>query len=327
MSAIYLALILSLFSFGALTDCKIIDVTDYWPEVKQDLTKVIWSHATNSQNKLQKALEDETMMIEADVNLGYFTGGSIFDFIPIMAHPPIIYSDLSLDLFLDKVIEALKSNSTLKKGIKLDFKRTDILEESLQILTAKLDLINFPLWINADIIDGPGLNLISNKIVNADIFLALANKYAPMATVSPGFTTSAFGYAYTLDQMNAMIESLITNNYFGVDKSITFPIRAIYAAPSQRAIEYLLDSTDSLTTGINSTLTIWGTDDITNEELEALKSFINYIGKHRTYVDTAYDLNGNNQQKRNSNVVVKKESKSFTVVMMDILSLLFSKFQ
>ena len=100
-----------------------------------------------------------------------------------------------------------------------------------------------------------------------------------------------------------------------------------FPAPSQRAIEYLLDSTDSLTTGINSTLTIWGTDDITNEELEALKSFINYIGKHRTYVDTAYDLNGNNQQKRNSNVVVKKESKSFTVVMMDILSLLFSKFQ
>ena len=44
-------------------------------------------------------------MIEADVNLGYFTGGSILDFVPIMAHPPIIYSDLSLDLFLDKVIE------------------------------------------------------------------------------------------------------------------------------------------------------------------------------------------------------------------------------
>ena len=82
--------------------------------------------------------------------------------------------------------QALKSNSTLKKGIKLDFKRTDILEESLQILTAKLDLINFPLWINADIIDGPGLNLISNKIVNADTFLSLANQYAPMATVSPG---------------------------------------------------------------------------------------------------------------------------------------------
>ena len=79
MSTIYVALALYLFSFGA-TNGKIIgketipflklkiilknnlyifysDVTDYWPEVKQDLTKVIWSHATNSQNKLQKALE------------------------------------------------------------------------------------------------------------------------------------------------------------------------------------------------------------------------------------------------------------------------------
>ena len=45
-------------------------------------------------------------MIEADVNLGYFTGGgSIFDFIPIMAHPPIMYSDLSLDLFLETIIQ------------------------------------------------------------------------------------------------------------------------------------------------------------------------------------------------------------------------------
>ena len=97
-----------------------------------------------------------------------------------------------------------------------------------------------------------------------------------------------------------------------------------FLAQSQSCLEYLLESTS--TSLINSTLTIWGTDDITNEELEALKSFIKSIGKHRTYVDTAYDLNGNNQQKNNSNVV-KKESKSFTIVILDILSLLFSKIQ
>ena len=97
-----------------------------------------------------------------------------------------------------------------------------------------------------------------------------------------------------------------------------------FLAQSQSCLEYLLESTS--TSLINSTLTIWGTDDITNEELEALKSFIKSIGKHRTYVDTAYDLNGNNQQKSNSNVV-KKESKSFTIVILDILYLLFSKFQ
>ena len=98
-----------------------------------------------------------------------------------------------------------------------------------------------------------------------------------------------------------------------------------FLAQSQSCLEYLLESTS--TSLINSTLTIWGTDDITNEELEALKSFIKSIGKHRTYIDTAFDLDGNNQQKSNSNVVIKKESKIFTMVILHILSLLFSKFQ
>ena len=50
-------------------------------------------------------------MIEADVNLGHFTGDLIWDLIPIMnnniimAYLPQLHSDLSLDLFLDKVIE------------------------------------------------------------------------------------------------------------------------------------------------------------------------------------------------------------------------------
>ena len=94
-----------------------------------------------------------------------------------------------------------------------------------------------------------------------------------------------------------------------------------FLARSQSCIEHLLASTS--TSLINSTLTISGTNYIRiyNQELEALKSFIKSIGKHRTYVDTAYDLNGNNSN------VVKKESKSFTIVILDILSLLFSKFQ
>ena len=95
-----------------------------------------------------------------------------------------------------------------------------------------------------------------------------------------------------------------------------------FLARSQNSLEYLLESTS--TPWINSTLTIWGTDDITNEELESLKLFIKSIGKHRTYVDTSYDLNGN--QKSNTNDV-KKETKTFTMVIMDILSLLFSKFE
>ena len=89
-----------------------------------------------------------------------------------------------------------------------------------------------------------------------------------------------------------------------------------FLARSQSCIEHLLASTS--TSLINSTLTIWGTNYITyNQELdlEALKSFVKSIGKHRTYIDTAFDLDGNNQQKSNSKVV-KKESKSFTMVIV-----------
>ena len=97
-----------------------------------------------------------------------------------------------------------------------------------------------------------------------------------------------------------------------------------FLARSQSCIEHLLASTS--TSLINSTLTISGTNYIRtrkwsgtnylriyNQELEALKSFIKSIGKHRTYIDTAFDLDGNNQQKSTSKVV-KKESKSFTMV-------------
>ena len=34
-----------------------LDVPEYWPELANDLTKVVWSHATNSREKLKKALE------------------------------------------------------------------------------------------------------------------------------------------------------------------------------------------------------------------------------------------------------------------------------
>ena len=55
----------------------------------------------------------DTMMIEADVNLGYFTGSSSLVMQPIMAHPPMIFSDLSLNLFLDTLIQVRFNRSTL----------------------------------------------------------------------------------------------------------------------------------------------------------------------------------------------------------------------
>merc|ERR1719219_1111620 len=122
---------------------RMVEVTDYWPEVSDDLSLVTWSHATNSQAELAAALSDGTMMIEADVSAG--EEGE-----PIMAHPPDTQSDLSLELFLETVLLATEGGA--KKGIKLDFKSLDILQPSLETLQRLQSRLEFPVWLNADIL-------------------------------------------------------------------------------------------------------------------------------------------------------------------------------
>ncbi len=97
-----------------------------------DLSTVTWSHATNSQQELQDALaskmvysrvdcpvlkffhnllflylDDTIMMLEADVTLG-FVQGDYSQLIPVMAHPPQFISDLSLEQFVQTVIDVSK---------------------------------------------------------------------------------------------------------------------------------------------------------------------------------------------------------------------------
>lgn len=164
---------------------KIVEIVDYWPEVVDDLSLVTWSHATNSHAELHQALVDGTMMIEADVSIGP-------DGQPIMAHPPAIVSDLSLQQFLDIVIavsiKQVKSNYCFtmytciketekgtKKGIKLDFKSIDIVQPSLELMRTVESRLEIPVWLNADIIVGPA----GGDPVDADRFLDLCAQYFP----------------------------------------------------------------------------------------------------------------------------------------------------
>ena len=86
-------------------------------------------------------------MIETDVSLG--AGNE-----PIMAHPPAKSSDLSLEQFLQSVLASTQSGE--KKGIKLDFKFLGVVEPSLVMLDKLRDKLNIPVWLNADILKGPG---------------------------------------------------------------------------------------------------------------------------------------------------------------------------
>lgn len=77
------------------------------------------------------------MMIEADVSLGTIKDkeGDLL-LVPIMAHPPSKQSDLSLEEFLDTIIDY-----HIPKGIKLDFKSIEVVESALKIVKLKIDKV------------------------------------------------------------------------------------------------------------------------------------------------------------------------------------------
>lgn len=68
-----------------------------------------------------------------------------------MAHPPATTSDISLESFLNQILE-FNNNLTdkaLMKGVKLDFKTTEVFSDSLQLLISLWSTMNYPVWINA----------------------------------------------------------------------------------------------------------------------------------------------------------------------------------
>ena len=97
-------------------------------------------------------------MIEADVSLAETTRYPV----PIMAHPPINISDITLEEWL---VEVLKSHTN--KGIKLDFKSTRVVEPAFRVLAKHADFLKGPLVLNADILQGEPL------VVKVLIFLFL----------------------------------------------------------------------------------------------------------------------------------------------------------
>jgi len=125
------------------------------------------------------------MMLEADILMGRKASKKKPDLIrPIMAHPPSTTSDLSFDDFLAKVSNAVKSGE--KKGIKLDFKDIKAVAPVLQSLKKKKS-INFPVWLNADILQGP-VNATKTPI-NATEFLRNCSEIFPEGTLSVGWVT------------------------------------------------------------------------------------------------------------------------------------------
>lgn len=152
--------------------------------------------------------------------------------------------------------------------------------------------LTYPVWINADILPGPVLNIMS-KPVDAHRFLQ-GCKQLPCATVSPGWTT-LWGPIYqigkyTSKHIDQMVNVMNANEINCIEHSITFPVRAGPAAHSRDTLTDLLQRMSQNRTGADrATLTLWSSEN-DYVHVPQLQQLIDTVGHDRVYVDVPASL-------------------------------------
>ncbi|XP_017359946.1 protein FAM151A [Cebus imitator] len=223
------------------------DMLDYLLSLGQisrrDALEVTWYHAANSKKAMAAALNSNVTVLEADVNVeGLGTANETG--VPIMAHPPAIYSDNTLEQWLDTVL------GSSQKGIKLDFKNIKAVGPSLDLLRRLTEegKVQRPVWINADILKGP--NVPISFEVNATQFLALVQEKYPKATLSPGWTTLYMAMFPNRTYTRAMVEKM--HELVGVvPQRVTFPVRSSMVRAAWPHFSWLLSQSERYS------LTLW----------------------------------------------------------------------
>uniref|UniRef100_A0A3B1K9T3 Protein FAM151A n=1 Tax=Astyanax mexicanus TaxID=7994 RepID=A0A3B1K9T3_ASTMX len=201
-----------------------------------------WYHAANSKAEMNEALESGVMILEADVNVeGHNTANETN--IPIMAHPPDVYSDNTLEEWLDAVLKS-------KKGIKLDFKSLQSVGPSLDLLRIKNQTgINRPVWINADILPGPNVPNFW-PVINATVFFDLIEKKFPDVTISPGWKVLYLSLLPNATYSRAMVEQMY-DAVKHLPQKITFPVLAVMGKNGWPHLSWLLSQSSRFS------LTLW----------------------------------------------------------------------
>ncbi|XP_054264852.1 protein FAM151B [Macrosteles quadrilineatus] len=256
------------------------DTRKYFSDVEEDLTKVTWVHRCNSRADLEAALNSDVMMIEADIISGHLESDTGGEPIPVMGHPPSTTSDISLEQFLHRVLEKRAG-----KGIKLDFKSTAIFKASENVLEeflAKAE-VDFPVWINADILRGPGVPE-SRNVVDAKYFLETCVDKFPIAYISPGWavdTTSARHLRYEKKHVDEMTTVLSEAN---VVHGVTFPVHSGIASNSVDVLTKLIKTSVE-----GTTLTLWSGK---NEWVDYgnLRKLIEGVGREKVYIDMPKEM-------------------------------------
>ncbi|KAB0353616.1 hypothetical protein FD755_023682 [Muntiacus reevesi] len=250
------------------------DMLDYLLSLGQisqrDGLLVTWYHAANSKEQMKAALRSNVMVLEADITIEGL--GTVNETgVPIMAHPPAVYSDNTLEQWLEAVL------ASSQKGIKLDFKSIKAVGSSLDLLRRLTEegKVRRPVWINADILRGP--NMVRSTEVNATQFLALVQEKYPNTTLSPGWTTLYLPLfpngTYTQTMMEKM-EELVG----ALPQKVTFPVRAVMVRAAWPQFSWLLGQSDRYS------LTMWqsASDPVSVDDLLYIRD---NTATHQVYYD------------------------------------------
>ena len=162
-----------------------------------------WAHATNEPHALEESLLQRHVHIEADVSALTARGPRATGVVPTMDHrrwatswtpwarrgPPFL-----LDAFLARIVAQRRAQRPWPPPIhvKLDIKAPEAIDPSVRIIgrqAAALREVRVRVWLNADVLRGPGL--APPPAVDADTFVR-ACAALPNATCSLGWTTTGW---------------------------------------------------------------------------------------------------------------------------------------
>ncbi|XP_076308788.1 protein FAM151B-like [Tachypleus tridentatus] len=215
---------------------------EYFPKANGDGLNISWAHDVNSRGRLGVALRSQAMVLEADISMSINSRLPV----PIMAHSPGMMSDITMEEWLH---EALPYN----KGIKLNFKSTEVVEPACRVLarvseqasTASGSKIRGPLILNADILPGP--NNPMTPPVDAWTFLTLSRTRFPHSVISIGWTTcnevievmpgACIKLGFTRETVDKMIGVV---KEFSLIQPIMFPVWLLHLKYSAPEIQRLL---------------------------------------------------------------------------------------
>lgn len=153
-------------------------------------------------------------------------------------------------------------------------------------------------WVNADILKGPGGKAPVDPVKFIDAAKELKN-----VVLSIGWTTewseNLSNATYTKENVEAMIKVITDTKIHNMSHPITFPIRAVYAASSKESLDHLYNEVKKINGDAATTLTIWsGKDD--KVDAKALQEFIKGFGIDKVYVDVPIELRNNMNLGKNS---------------------------